>query len=412
MLLKRLLDWRHELKTKNFNPSQILSVLLAFVLLCSPLLSDVAQTRPVQNSFYSATTEQKQSAPGTLLKIIELKPPAFFRAKAWKILYNTRDTFGRPILSSGVVIMSSYAPRDPAKRKIVAWAHPTTGVNRDCAPSQQKWPGQSILGLNEFISAGYIVVATDYPGLGTLGPVGYMVGRGQGQAVLDSVRAAEKIPSLSKSNDVVLWGYSQGGHAVQFASHLAQTYAPELNIMGMAAVAPPTDLARLLVEDINSVEGRVLASFVLKSWSLKYELNLATIINPSKIAALNSVATTCVNNFSGQIAAFEAQDKLRDSFLSKNPLVISPWRDLIRDNSLRGFSTRMPNFVFQGGNDSVVRPEVTSASVRNACRSGAAVKYVFQPGYSHGSSAKASVVAATAWIRDRFAGLPAPNNCK
>ena len=387
-------------------------ILLALIFQGSPWLFNAAHSKPVQNAFYSATTEQKLSMPGTLLKIIALKPPAFFRAKAWKILYNTRDTYGRPILSSGVVIVSDYAPRDPGKRKIVAWAHPTAGVNRACAPSLQDWPGKSILGLNELISAGYIVVATDYPGLGTIGPVGYLVGRGQGQAVLDSVRAAEKIPGLSKANDVILWGYSQGGHAVQFASHLAGSYAAELNILGMAAVAPPTDLTKLLAGNINSVEGRIFTSFVLKSWSLKYGQDLTTIVNPAALAGLNSISAACVNNFGGQVEAYEAQKKLRPDFFYRNPLQVSPWRELIRDNSLSSFTTAMPNFVFQGGNDAVVRPEVTAVSVRNACRSGAVVKYVFQPKLGHGSSAKASIAVATAWIRDRFAGLPAPNNCK
>ncbi len=371
-----------------------------------------AEAKQVQGGFYLATGEQRLSPPGTLLKIIQIKPPAFYRAKAWKILYNTRDVFGRPILSSGVVIISDYAPADSTKRKIVAWAHPTTGIGRNCAPSLQNWPGSSFLGLNEFISAGYVIVATDYPGLGTTGPVGYLVGRGQGQAVLDAVRAAQKIPGISVKSDVILWGYSQGGHAVQFASHISRSYAPELNIKGMAAVAPPTDLARLFASGSGTMEGRILTSYVLKSWSLKFGLDLGSMVDRGAQNWVDVVSTACVNNLDGQIKAFEAQGKLKEKFLAGNPLKTSPWRELIKDNTLHGFTADMPNLIFQGSNDTVVQPEVTAISVRNACKSGAKVKFVTLPGKNHSASAKASINLAVAWMKDRFAGLPAANNCK
>ena len=69
---------------------------------------------------------------------------------------------------------------------------------------------------------GHVVAATDYPGLGTPGPVGYLVGKGQAQAVIDSVRAARQLPDVGGSGRYALWGYSQGGHAVAYASLLAR----------------------------------------------------------------------------------------------------------------------------------------------------------------------------------------------
>lgn len=398
------------MKYRNFKLARFVGILAIQFLAFAVALQ--AEAKQVQGGFYLATGEQRLSSPGTLLKIIQIKPPAFYRAKAWKILYNTRDVFGRPILSSGVVIISDYAPADSTKRKIVAWAHPTTGIGRNCAPSLQNWPGSSFLGLNELISAGYVIVATDYPGLGTTGPVGYLVGRGQGQAVLDAVRAAQKIPGISAKSDVILWGYSQGGHAVQFASHIARSYAPELNIKGMAAVAPPTDLARLFANGSGTMEGRILTSYVLKSWNLKFGVDLSGMVDRGAQNWVDVVSTACVNNLDGQIKAYEAQGKLKEKFLTGDPLKISPWRELIKDNSLHGFTADMPNLIFQGSNDTVVQPAVTAISVRNACKSGAIVKFVTLPGKNHSASARASVNQAVVWMKDRFAGLPAANNCK
>ena len=61
--------------------------------------------------------------------------PRMYRAKAWRILYVTRDYKLAPILSTGIVVLPANAPANKAARKFIAWAHPTTGVAWKCAPS-------------------------------------------------------------------------------------------------------------------------------------------------------------------------------------------------------------------------------------------------------------------------------------
>ena len=51
---------------------------------------------------------------------------------------------------------------------IVAWAHGTTGVADQCAPSQQGLGGNEFL-IAKLLVAGYAVVAPDYEGLGEPG---------------------------------------------------------------------------------------------------------------------------------------------------------------------------------------------------------------------------------------------------
>ncbi len=72
----------------------------------------------------------------------------------------------------------------------MAWAHPTTGIVSKCAPSLARILFRTIQGLHEMLQRGYLIAATDYPGLGTAGPHPYLVGISEGRAVLDSVRAA------------------------------------------------------------------------------------------------------------------------------------------------------------------------------------------------------------------------------
>ena len=114
---------------------------------------------------------------------------------------------------------------------------------------------------------GYAIAATDYPGLGTPGPHPYLVGDSEARAVIDSVRAARSFPGLENSTRYAVWGHSQGGQAALFTGMIAKSYAPELQLVGVAAAAPATDLATLMTDDLNSVGGRNLTAMTMWSWA-------------------------------------------------------------------------------------------------------------------------------------------------
>ncbi len=50
--------------------------------------------------------------------------------------------------------------------KIVAWAHGTTGVADQCAPSRNETNPYIKAMISQFLAEGYVVVAPDYEGLG------------------------------------------------------------------------------------------------------------------------------------------------------------------------------------------------------------------------------------------------------
>lgn len=382
---------------------------VALILLCGTVNSALA--RPDAKSFYQATLAEISQAPGTLIGYQRISLPAFYRATAWRILYATRDYLDRPIASSGMAVLPDNANSDPAARTIVAWAHPTVGIARYCAPTMRKNPKGAILGLDALVASGHIVVATDYPGLGTQGPIGYLVGKGQAQAVIDSVRAAKQIPGVVGGNRFAMWGYSQGGHAVLFAALHGRSYAPELRLVGVAAVAPPTDLRLLMLAGINTIEGRIFTSYTLGSWALKYDLPLTALADAAAIKNIQSVGTNCSDDFSSQLDLLSSQKPLKNKFLNQNPLKIPGWSEAIADNSITSLNAATPALIIQGGLDVVVLPQVTQQFVRSSCRAGATVKYIELGTYGHGGSAEASVNQAVNWINDRFRGLAAPSSC-
>src|SRR6185312_3545075 len=258
---------------------------LTLFVLASPSYSAAA------DRFYDADIADLLGNPGSIIRM-EPMQSAPMGASAFRVLYRSRDRNGDAIAVSGVIVVpQTRAPREG--RPIVAWAHGTTGIARKCAPSLRPAVFQQMRGLRELLARGYIVTATDYPGLGTAGPHPYLVGVSEGRAVLDSVRAARNFKNASASDRFAVWGHSQGGHAVLFAGELARNYAPELHLTGVAAAAPATELGRLIKMDLPGITGKILGAYALKAWSEVFSLSLADIVLERSMLVFDRVAKFC-----------------------------------------------------------------------------------------------------------------------
>jgi hypothetical protein len=124
---------------------------------------------------------------------------------------------------------------------VVAWAHPTSGLADHCAPSRHGMRGLACMHgwLDALLRRGYVVVATDYEGLGTPGLHPYLVGASEGHAVLDGVRAAARLRGAGVGGRTVAWGFSQGGHAALWTGEVARAYAPDVRLSGVVMPASP-----------------------------------------------------------------------------------------------------------------------------------------------------------------------------
>jgi pimeloyl-ACP methyl ester carboxylesterase len=269
-----------------------------------------------------------------------------------------------------------------------------------------------IPGLDDMLARGYVIAATDYPGLGTAGVHPYMIGESEGRAVLDMVRAAVAMPEPGAAARFVVWGHSQGGHAALYAGELAHRYAPDLTLLGVAAAAPATYLAPLFEADINSTDGRMLAAYALWSWSAIYRVPLETVLRPQAFPAVRKVANDCIEAINQALGALMAERPLQKVFLKGDLTKIEPWRTFIARNTPGHAPGGVPYFLAQGTADQIVRPAITARFMQALCRQGAPVRFVSLPGASHTAVARASARAAVAWMADRFAGTLPPDNCR
>lgn len=382
--------------------------LLCALVALSALLS--ADPAAAQSAFYRAASSELAGPPGSVIRA-EPMAGAPAGAATWRVLYRSVGLRGEPIAVSGVVILPPGPP--PAEgRPIVAWAHPTTGVAPRCAPSVSPFLFPLIPGLRDMLARGYVVAATDYPGLGTPGPHPYLVGVSEGRAVLDSVRAARALPDSGASNRYAVWGHSQGGHAGLFAGLLAAHYAPELDLAGIAVAAPATDLATLVRDDFASSSGRNISAMTLWSWSRVFDAPLDGIVEPAARSRVDTIAQECIGSVFDIFQRRAADAFLATTFLDVPDITaVQPWRGLMRQNSPGLLPAHIPAFIAQGTADQLVRPEITYAYASGLCREGARTTLLRMPGVDHGFAGYRAAGAAMDWIAARFAGYPALGNC-
>jgi acetyl esterase/lipase len=384
-----------------------LRIPLAALVLATVLGCAGAPARPA--AFYSAPDPIPAGKAGDVLRAdpVEEGPDG---ARSWRILYRSTGMKGEPEAVSALLVVPD-GPAPAGGRSVVAWAHPTTGVVPDCAPSLQPNWRKTIPGLDLLVKAGVVVVATDYPGLGTPGVHPYLIGASEARAVVDSVRAARNVKEAEAGSRFAVWGHSQGGHAAVFTGQLAGTLAPELELVGVAAAAPATQLAELLEMDLGTKLGNVLAAEALWSWSKVFEAPLSKVLHADAIPVVEKVAARCIRDPGEGIVAFADAMPLRNGFLSVRMAAVEPWASIMKENSPGAARIAAPVFLSQGTIDSVVRSRVTATYGGVLCAQGTAVRYLLVPDESHFLVAFHTADQAVEWMGDRFAGKPAPDDC-
>ncbi len=126
------------------------------------------------------------------------------------------------------------------------------GVAENCGLSDKPGLYDQIAGLSALLAAGYVVVAPDYQGLGSPGPHPFLVGAAAAHSVIDAARAARAMPQAHAGRRYAVFGESLGGYSALWAGAEAAAYAPELQLVGVAAAAPPTDIKANLTGGTNA----------------------------------------------------------------------------------------------------------------------------------------------------------------
>jgi pimeloyl-ACP methyl ester carboxylesterase len=328
-------------------------------------------------------------------------------SSAYKVLYLSEDTHGNPIAVSGIILVPLFG--NPATVPIVGFAPGTQGLGDGCAPSKTIQSGTEYdqVYINGLINRGFAVAVTDYEGLGTPGNHTYIIGRSEGHAVNDVVRAAIRLPAtkLSATAKVAFTGYSQGGGGAAWAAELQPTYAPELNLVGVAAGGIPADLLAVSQQlDGGLGFGFLIASAVGLDTAYP-ELDLASYLNPTGAAAISGLETECVVDMLLKYAGHQLSE-----YVTSNPLDNPLWIARINEQKLGLSPPKVPMFQWHSSSDEIVGFPQADALHKTYCAAGVKLSWNVYVG-EHVTGLPLGTPTAEQWIADRFAGKTATSNC-
>jgi pimeloyl-ACP methyl ester carboxylesterase len=331
------------------------------------------------------------------------------------ITYESTDHFGAPVLITGTVTVPNSTWNGPGKRPIVSYAVGTHGLGDSCAPSQTMTQGtdnDSRL-VELLLLQGYAVVITDYVGSGTDEPATYLNRLGQGRAVLDAIRAAQRVPeaNLPDNGPVATFGYSQGGEGSAAAIEIQPSYAPELNLIGGYAGAIPSELLAVL----GLVDGSQYAAFmgyIINGMNAAFPENrLFDNLNAAGKAFARATSEECVPTAFVPHALLRSNSLFTDGRSLADHLSDAVWQAPVADLKLGQSKPRAPVFIAHSIADDVIPISSSRDVAKRWCDLGAAVQFATTPVPTHLAASNPIAISAISWLRDRVNGLPAPNNC-
>ena len=325
-----------------------------------------------------------------------------------RILYHSRNKDGEDIAVSGyaLVPLSDHPPE--GGYPVVAYAHGTTGMADICAPSDGVEDSLSEFRLNEtlvtktLVGMGYAVVATDYEGLGTPGLHPYLVGKSEANSVLDSVRALRDWGGDRFSDTFVALGVSQGGHAVLHAGQYWQDYAPELDLAGVVAVAPPSQFESIETSYETDL-GKTFLMMIFGAYADAYdEIDASDILTPRGVELLEELERRCIGSLSDIFAELD----VRELQAVDDPLEVPGLREIARENDVNRRALPAPLLMVHGSDDNIVEYDRSARlcpQIIGLSRQGPTQMITFV-GEDHYTISLASASDMADWIRDRFAG--------
>ena len=361
------------------------------------------------DAFYSHSLPA-DAVSGTLLKSEGFSKGVPEGAEGWRILYNTTRG-GKPALSSAVVVVPRSAPG--SGRRIIAWAHGTTGIVAGCAPSILAKPFDNVPDMTAIVREGWAYVGTDYPGLGTPGGHSYLVGEDAAHAVLDAVRAARKLAGANLGDQVVVWGHSQGGNSALWTGMRSSALAPEMKVVGVAALAPASDLKGLVASAQGSMFGKIVSSYLVTAYARAYtDVKVRDYVGGATRIIVGDIARRCVGGYETLLSVAETLLLPARGIFFRDPTA-GPLGARLGENTPTGIIPS-PLLIAQGEADDLVAPEVQRRYVATRCAAGQPIDYRTYPGRDHISLVAPNSPLArdiVEWTRDRFDGKPAKSTC-
>jgi alpha-beta hydrolase superfamily lysophospholipase len=264
------------------------------------------------------------------------------------------------------------------------------------------------------IANGFAVIATDYAGLGTAGPNGYLIGRAEARDVLNSVRALDQVPDAKPSRSWVVLGHSQGGHAAIWTAELARTELPDRPLLGVAVGAPALNLASIVDAQWASGVGWGVGAEIYESWPAAYpqvDLNRSVSWLGQRFAG--RVADACLGEgvpvpaLLGFVAGIVGLP-----FFAENPSSDPQLAAIVAQQTPMPLPSNLPVLIAQGTADTVVPPSSNANTQVAWCAAGSDLTMQWLGGVGHVAAGPIIGTLGVPWLRALFDGAKPQPHCR
>jgi Secretory lipase len=397
----------------------------------------VAALQPKDDPFYSYTgsTPLASIAPGTVLQTRSFPYHIFVfptLLETTQLLYRSTSQTGKPTVNVTSVIRPLIQFDE---KKVISYQSAYDSLNRNDEPSCAISGGLRLGGVipnveaavfGPFIADGYTINIPDTEGQ----RADFAAGPEYGMNTLDSIRAAFNSSTVDLPPDakVAMLGYSGGAIATEWAAELAPTYAPDVNarmigaVMGGVLVDPAHNLH--YVEGTGFWSG--IIAMALVGIARAFEVDFTPYLSAHGARVFHEMQTASIVNVLGQYPGLKWEDLFSPEYPTPEslPLYVECANKLIMGT---GDTPTAPLFIGQGANgelegtpgdkegigagDGVMIAGDVRTLARDYCAKGTTVHYEQYDALSHIWSVPIWLPNAIAWIKQRFAGLPAPQNC-
>jgi pimeloyl-ACP methyl ester carboxylesterase len=326
---------------------------------------------------------------------------------AWRVTYSSVSITGEPIEVTGVIAAPDTDATTP--RPVLSIAHGTTGLADQCAPSASFPDVFTLAALTPFLERGWVVTATDYEGLGGPGLHAYIVGESEARGVFDIVRAAGNIEGVGAYGPLVVWGHSQGGHAAMHVSQRWQELAPDLDLVGVAAGAPPSQLD-LLSTFLQGSDFQGYLIMVGAGLAVSYpELDLKSVTNPEYHYLLDELENGCTGYVMDLVNPIPFSDLLSVADI----FAIPEWSARLTENDTNQLPNQAPVIILHGDQDEQIPIISSEFLLGQLCGlpDHAPLERRVYPGATHTSAVLDYFDDLVSWLEARVEGETAVDQC-
>lgn len=357
--------------------------------------------------FYDTPDTLLKSKPGDLLRkesATRYSLPS--GARAVRILYHSQDATGKDVAASAAVLIPA-GPKPKDGWPVVVFAHGTSGVARQCAPSAMTDVYYGPLGLFEFLRAGLAVVAVDYHGLGTDGPHQYINKVAQARDAIWSVPAA-RAAVASLGSRWIIDGHSQGGLAAWGVAEQEATLS-DPGYLGAVSVAGATLHDGWLAAHPDTTKD---AGFYLAWLAYGIHARFPEFQPTDMLSAAGAAHYEKITGHGCWYYAFTLYRGTDAPAMVKPDWSRNPWpQKFFQENRAGAQPIAGPLLAIAGEGDTAVPLAAVRDVVDRACHNRQRIAFRSYPGLEHDEAMLQSVPEQIAWIKDRFAGKAALTNC-